>query len=121
MKSLEYSNKAIQRCLSAFGENHRETTMSYNNVGAVLVEMGDYNKAMDYRLKAIEIAHSINDADLEAKLQNLVGKTCLKMGDVGKARERFMQAAEIFRKIGNEKELNANLELYRSLASENES
>ena len=120
-KALEYKEKALGIRLSIFGENHPDVATSYNNVGYEYFELGDHQKALEYRSKGLSIARSLNDVNLEATLSSRIGQTYRDMNYIEKAREHFLQAAELFKDLGNEKEYQANMHLYNSLAPENKS
>ena len=120
-KALKYGEKALKMRLSIFGENHPDVAVSYSNVGYEYGELGDCEMALKYRIKALDIASSLNDLDLKAAIYNRVGKTYIKIGKTDRAREHFLLAANLFRDLGNEKEYQANMHFYNSLAPENKS
>jgi tetratricopeptide (TPR) repeat protein len=41
------------------GENNPETAMSYNNIGVVYDNLGEYDKAFGYYFKALEIFEEV--------------------------------------------------------------
>lgn len=69
-KSLEYSNKSIQLCnilvkISTNKENLKNIKKilfsSFNNIGIIYGDQGDYNKAVEYYLKSLEIIKELGD------------------------------------------------------------
>ena len=70
------------------GENHPDTAISYNNIGVVYNNLGDYDKALEYYFKGLEIRKEIlgeshpytqhtlqNIAIAKQKLEESQGKT----------------------------------------------
>ncbi len=113
--------KALRIRLTVFGEAHADVATSYNNVGVQYCELGDLRKGVEYRKKALEIAHSINDTYQEASLQNQVGTVLVKLGETGQAREHFQHSAELFKELGNEQRYEIVMDRIRSLPPENNS
>ena len=50
--ALEYHKKALDICEEVFGEDNPNTAVSYNNIGAVYNEKGEYDLALEYNKKA---------------------------------------------------------------------
>ena len=120
-KALEYEEKALRIRLSIFGEDHPDIIQSYNNLGSEYGNLGDYKKALEYCTHALKIAEAIENVNIEAIMHNRLGKIYRKNNNTEQARKHFQQAAELFKELGNEKEYTSNIELFRSLAVENDS
>lgn len=52
-------NKALEIYKDVLREKHPDTASSYNNIGVVYDELGDYDKALKYYNKALEIRKDI--------------------------------------------------------------
>ena len=56
---MEYYIKAWEIKKDVLGENHPDTAISYNNIGVVYYNLGDYDKALEYYNKALEIRKAV--------------------------------------------------------------
>ena len=81
------------------GEKHPDTAMSYNNIGNVYYNLGDYNEALEYFNKALEIKKEVlgeKHANIASSYLN-IGNLYYKLGDYKKALKYHNKALEIFR------------------------
>ena len=109
-EELKFKEKALGLKCSLYGENSREVAQVINNIGATYGRLGDKQKELDYRLKALEISRGINDQDGIATYLNRVGLAYKADGQIEKARDYFRQAAEKYRELGDETQAQANID-----------
>lgn len=95
--ALEYYNKCKTICLKRLGEKHPDTAISFNNIGEVYHERGEYDKALDYFNKATAIREKIfgKDHPDTAMLYNLTGTVYWNKGDNKRALKYYIKALNI--------------------------
>ena len=73
----------------------------YNNLGSIYGDLGDHSKALEFKLKALEIWEKVLPPDHPhlAVSYNNVGLTYGDLGDHSKALEFKLKALEIFEKV----------------------
>ena len=54
--AVSFEKKALDIYLSNYGENHDKTVICYENLCETYIEMGEYELAMKYAQKALEIS-----------------------------------------------------------------
>ncbi|CAF1692108.1 unnamed protein product, partial [Adineta ricciae] len=77
--------------------NHPDLASSYNNIGMVYSDMGDYSKALEYYERASTIQQQSlppNHPDLASSYNN-IGMVYSDMGDYSKALEYYERASTI--------------------------
>lgn len=82
------------------GQNEA-TADAYNNIGVVYDDLGEYDKALEYYNKALEISKEVlgeNHRDTAASYNN-IGVVYGKLGDSDKALEYFIKALEIRKEV----------------------
>ena len=80
---------------------HPALAAAYNNVGSTYGDLGDYNRALEYLLKALAIKEKMlppNHPDLASSYNN-VGVTYDDLGDHSKALEYNLKALEIYKNV----------------------
>ena len=90
--------------IKALPEKHSDVAASYNNVGYTYGQMGEHQKALEYKKKALEIrlVLSENQQDIVSSYNN-VGYTYGQMGEHQKALEYLQKALEFYEaKFGKE-------------------
>ena len=88
-----------------YGAEHENTATSYNNIGAVYDDQGDYGKALEYYQKVSEIFEKVLGTEHSdtAGSYNNIGGVFYQMKEYPKALEYLGKAFEIFRtKLGDE-------------------
>ena len=60
---MEYYQKALKIRKKIFGIKHPDTATSYNNIGSIYYNQGDYAKALEYYQKALEIFEKVLGTD----------------------------------------------------------
>ena len=106
-ESIEVNMRFIQLSEETNGQNEI-TASSYNNIGAVYDDLGDYDKALEYHFKALEIRKDVlgeNNADTAGSYNN-IGNVYDKLGDYDKALEYHFKALEIFKEVLGENHPN---------------
>ena len=95
-KAIEIYNRLIKQCEDFYGKEHPDTAISYNNIGVVYINRGDYDKALEYFKQALEIREkSIGKADS----YNNIGIVYNNRGNYDKALEYLKQALDIYEKV----------------------
>lgn len=81
----------------------------YNNMGILLEQMGEDEKAVEMSLKALEIIRKLEDSEAEqaATLTNL-GLLYFKLNRSGEASEALQEALKLFEEVGNGEETDAH-------------
>jgi tetratricopeptide (TPR) repeat protein len=99
-EALEVNMRFIQLSEATNGQN--ETTAdSYNNLGVVYDNLGDYNKALEYHFKALEIRKAVlgeNHSDTAISYNN-IGNVYSYLGEYDKALEYYNKALEITKAV----------------------
>ena len=80
-----------------YGTEHEDTATSYNNIGSVYWNQGNYPKALDYYFKALEIREKVLGTDHPdtATTYNNIGAVYDAQGDYPKALEYYYKALEV--------------------------
>ncbi len=78
-------------------------SLSYNLLGAVFHERGEFGKALERFMKSLEIAKSLGRKDREAASLNNVGEVLKDAGEIQEALTYFMRASEAMKEMGDEK------------------
>ena len=95
-----YNEQAVRR-LEETMPGSRELAAAYNNVGHTYGALGDHNKALEYKLKALAICEKVlpgDHPDLVLSYNN-VGGTYGDLGDHNKALEYQLKALAIREKV----------------------
>ena len=95
-EAVEVNLRFIRLSEETNGQN--ETTAdAYNNIGVVYRDLGDYDKALEYYFKALEITKEVlgeKHPDTASSYNN-IGAVYHKLGDYDKALEFYNKALEI--------------------------
>ncbi|MBQ2303223.1 MAG: tetratricopeptide repeat protein [Bacteroidales bacterium] len=95
-EALEVDLRFIRLSEATNGQNDI-TAGAYNNIGIVYDNLGDYDKALEYYFKALEIKKAVlgeNNADTAGSYNN-IGLVYKNLGDYNKALEYHNKALEI--------------------------
>lgn len=99
--SLKVFERVEEMCIQEFGKEHPLTAASYNNIGLVYKEKGEYRKALEYYIESLEIKE--NFLGLEhpdtATSYNNIGVVYKEKHEYDKAMEYYMKALEIREKV----------------------
>lgn len=103
-ESLEVNLRFIQFSEETNGQNET-TARSYNNIGIVYRKLGDYDKALEYHNKALEIQKAVfgENHPYTASSYVNIGAVYGNLGDNDKALEYNFKALEIFKAVLGEK------------------
>ncbi|MCX6579874.1 MAG: tetratricopeptide repeat protein [Candidatus Aminicenantes bacterium] len=103
-KALENQMQSLEIRQILFGEQHPDTTISYNNVGSIHVAFGNYEKALEYKLRALKICLQIfgKQHPITSTILNNVGGAYGDLGEQEKALEYQLQALEIQKQLFGE-------------------
>ena len=84
-----------------YGQEHKNTAASYNNIGSVYWKQGDYPKALEYYGKALAIVEKVlgKDHPDTATTYNNIGTVYDDQGDYPKALEYYKKALAIREKV----------------------
>lgn len=122
--SVEYRLQSALEFLSKRYEEDADTIIAkglagvYNNLGVISVESKDYNKAVEYYRKGLELIKPIKDNSYsKASLLNNLGKALIYVGNYEEAK-RSLNEALIIREEVND--INGLAASYRNMAFYNE-
>ena len=94
LRQIEFAEKL-------YGKKHEKTAKSYNNLSSVYWRQSNFEKALEYDLKALAIQEKIlgtEHADT-ARTYNDLGTVYDRLGDYGKALEYHFKALKIKEKV----------------------
>ena len=60
MNQLDKAQSFFERAIQALGDTLANSAVAYNGIGKIYVEKGDYNRALNYHSKALNISESLN-------------------------------------------------------------
>ena len=101
-KDLFYKALAIQR--NIFGESHADVATSYNDLGAVYMDIGEYNQAKELHAKALMIRKKIfgeEHAHVATSYSHL-GEVYRNIGECNEAKELYEKALIINKTVFGE-------------------
>ncbi len=84
-----------------YGKEHADTARSYNNIGEVYRNQGDYVKALEYQRKALDIMERVLGPyhPLTATFYNNIGLVYHSQGDYAKALEYYKKDLDICERV----------------------
>ena len=100
-ESLEIQAEALEMAEVTIGPAHPHTASLRNNLGLRLAEAGDYDGAVAYLIRALEVLENrpdLHEKELVAPLSN-IGRVLVSQGDILGARPYVERAAAIARRI----------------------
>ena len=100
--SIQHFLYAIEIGIKKLGENHKWVASSYNNIGAVYSQKGDYDKALEYYIKSLSIIGEKNP--LAAHSYNNIGTIYLDKGDYDQALAYLQKALTIKQQLLGEED-----------------
>ena len=106
-EAVEVNLRFVRLSEETNGQNET-TAMSYNNIGVVYDYLGDYDKALEYHFKALEIKKDVlgENHPNTAMSYNNIGEVYRNLGNYDKALEYFSKALEIFKEVLGENHPN---------------
>jgi class 3 adenylate cyclase len=60
MNQLDKAQSFFERAIQALGDTLANSAVAYNGIGKIYVEKGDYNQALNYHSKALNISENLN-------------------------------------------------------------
>ena len=90
--------RALDSAIEQFGENNSDVATSYNNIGLVYYNQGNYAQTLEYCNKALEIYLSVfgdSHPDVATSYNN-IGLVYYSQGNYSKALEYYNKALEIY-------------------------
>ena len=99
-RALSYYEKALEILPKTLPANHPSLVTSYNNIGLVYSNMGEYSEALSYHEKALEMLQKTLPANHPslATSHNNIGLLYSNMGEYSKALSYYEKALEIRQK-----------------------
>ena len=97
---LEAGARAFER----LGEKYNQALM-YNQLGLAYEDRGDYDRALEWYEKSVEIKKDIGDRAGLAATYNNIASIHYNRGDYKSALQRFEEAAKILEELGDRAEL----------------
>lgn len=100
-KALEISLQLMHLREELYGLNHPDTASSYNDIGGIYADKGDFDKALEYYLKALDILEKVLGFEHPdtAMLYNNLGGLYAYQDDISKALKYFQRALNIQEKV----------------------
>ena len=99
--ALLFLGKSLSIKEKEFGLDHPDTAISYNNIGDVYSDQGNYPKALEYSLKALVIREKelgFDHLDTAVSYNN-IGAVYSDQGDYPKALEYYFKALSVREKV----------------------
>ena len=99
-KALKVAEKLIQLCEETYGSEHPRTASSYDMIGSIYKEQGDYTNALNFHLKAVSINEKVLGKEHQntASSYNNIGIALDEQGKYNEAIEFEQKAIEICEK-----------------------
>jgi len=107
--AVECFEKNLSVVLSIMGEGHIYTAEAFDEAASGHEKLKDYKLAIEYRLKALEIAETTENTDMAATIMNELGRSYKTLGQIDKSNDYFRRAAEKWNELGNYKKAGASL------------
>lgn len=85
-------------------KSQKHLAKAYNLIGVLFYRKGDFKKAIDYHLKALEIREAINDENGIAISEINLGNIYVDLQKNELAEHSYLRALQIHNKLGNEKQ-----------------
>jgi tetratricopeptide (TPR) repeat protein len=114
---LKMNNLALSYCEKSFSlidetnrkkpgvfSSNQKMFMLYN-VGSMLLDIEEYDKAIDYLLKAQDINRTLKDSLVKAELMEALGQILSHNGKEDEALANYMVALEIWKKVNDKRSL----------------
>merc|ERR1719334_89683 len=120
----DFHNHSLSLALLAFGENNVQTAKHYGNLGRLYQSMGQFRKAEEMHLKAIEIKErllGLDDYEVALSVGHLASLYNYDMQMYDKAEELYFRSIKIGKKLfgdgysGLEYDYRGLLRLYHSM------
>ena len=91
------NNEWLALCIRHLGEKHVSTATSYNNIGGVYYNLGDYDKALDYYNKSLSICLEVfgGHHPYVATSYNNIGGVYKNLGDYDNALDYYNKSLSI--------------------------
>ncbi len=106
-KSIEYGNQAME--LSKQYELINETANSFNNIGLGYYFLGNYDQALYFYQKALEIYIRVDDKNNLTNTYNNIGSAYQKLSKYDIAIDNFIKSLEIERSLNNKEVISKTL------------
>jgi tetratricopeptide (TPR) repeat protein len=95
-KALGYYEESLR-----FQTDEKEKATTYNNIAIIYDQKGDYQKAVEYFQKAIEISERYGDYHTASIIKINFGDTYRKMKDYKKAEKYLLEGLEGVKKVSD--------------------
>ena len=99
-KALEYGNEAL--ALAQELKYTKGIAQSYNDMGIIFIDQGNYQKAIEWFNKSLAIRTKLQDSAGMAALYNKIGIVYQKKGQLKKALENQIEALKIYEDLGSD-------------------
>ena len=95
--SIEIYIRHIKYAEEVYGIEHRRIATSYNNLGEIYRETGDYSLAREYFTKALSVVEKNDDLShpVVARIYNNIGLSFYEQGDYFEAQKYYKMAIDI--------------------------
>ena len=102
------SNLPTELNVSEFKKFKKSLGISYNNIGIIYKNQGNYEKALEYYSKSLAIKEELSDKKGMAVSCNNIGNIYLYQGDYEKSLEYYSKSLAIKKEIGDKKGIGSS-------------
>jgi serine phosphatase RsbU (regulator of sigma subunit)/Tfp pilus assembly protein PilF len=99
-KAIEYADKALERAEAADYEKGKAKSMHV--LGMVMMNQGNYEKALNYYFRSLKISNKLNDKNAISTSSNNIGMVYWNQGKYDKALEYYLTSLKIDEELGNQ-------------------
>jgi len=99
-KALTYGAEALELAIDL--EFEKGIAQSYNDMGIIYIDKGNYSKAIGFFNKSMQIRKAMNDSAGIASLFNKIGIVYQKKGQLKDALENQIEALKIYEAMGSD-------------------
>jgi tetratricopeptide (TPR) repeat protein len=96
---LEYYDKSLK--IMEEINDKQGIASSYNNIGIIYLNQGNYSKALEYYFNSLKIREELGDKQGIATSYNNIGNIYADQGNYSKALEHYFNSLKILEEIGN--------------------
>ncbi len=96
--ALHYYERSLRLSQEQFGEESKETSISYYNIGVVYSQKGDYTKALENLFKSLAVENNLVNDDSKSSVLYCIGRVYDKQSDYSNALEYFYKSLAIIEK-----------------------
>jgi CHAT domain-containing protein len=101
-EAMAVAQQVSEKMPASVGEGpNKFTAQELLNIGSIYHSQGNYAKALESKLKSLEMAAAIKNPSMIANALGSIGQTYLRQGDYPKALESFQRSLKVNEETGN--------------------